>query len=170
MKLIFDNKYIKSYQFKNENEFERFVDNQDVQKKLIIEKDGNDFFYCYVGYNSLNSEKLFVITFDSYKAKEELAFLYWTKTNLVVLDNGNEIFLVDDSMQIINSYKIITPLIGLFITESNNLLILEEAAMKLVLPDGKLLKDEQFDLLDDYFIQNDILHLEYNSVKKKIIL
>ncbi|MCC5945593.1 MAG: hypothetical protein JJT94_11715 [Bernardetiaceae bacterium] len=170
MKMIFKNKYVKFYQFNSEAEFKTFVTNQGTINKLILEEQGGEFWYCYVGYDSLTSDKLFIIGFDSDSKQEELNLLLWTNSNLMVLDNQNEVFIVADNMELIASYTIVTPLIGFYITESNSLLILEEAAMKLVSQNGDILKNEQFDLLDDYQIIDNQLCIKVGTVNKIIEL
>jgi len=170
MKVIFENKYIKSYKFNSKGEFKTFFSNQEVGKKLLIEEHSGEFWYCYVGYDSLTSNKLFAIGVDSDISQEDLSFLYWIKNNLMVFDNGNEVFIVNDKIRIIGRYTIVTPLIGFYITESNHLLVLEEAAMKLISENGKMVKNEQFNLLDDYYICNNRLHIKIDVVDKIIEL
>ena len=170
MKMIVKNKYVKSHQFDSEAEFKTFISNQDVAKKLILEEQGGEFWYCYVCNDSLTSDKLFTIGFDSDTNQEELNLLYWSESNLTVLDNGNKIFIINDDMEMVASFPIITPLIGFYVTESNYLLILEEAAMKLISPSREVLKNEQFDLLDDYHIRDNKLHVRMDEVDKVIEL
>ena len=170
MKTIFENRYVKSHQFNSEEEFKPFYANQEATKKLILEEQGGEFWHCYVGYDSLTSDKLFTIGFDSDTSQEELNFLYWSESNLMVLDNGNEVFIVNEEIELIARYTIVTPLIGFYITESNSLLVLEEAAMKLISQNGEILKNEQFDLLDDYHISDNQLHIKMDAIDKVIEL
>lgn len=171
MQLIFDNKYVRSYRFKTKKEFSFFFDHQHVTPKLILEEQGGEFWYCYVGHDSLNSNKLFAIGFDSDTSQEDLHFLYWPKSELIVLNNASEVFIINDAMKEVAKYNLIAPLIGLHITQSNTLLILGEITMKLILPNGEVLKEEWFDdLLDDYQIIKNQLHIEVKGIKRVIDL
>lgn len=170
MKIILENRYIKSYKFNNKVEHDIFLANQIISKKLILAEQGERYSYCYVGYNSLNSDKLFLISFDSYNSEGELNFLFWSKNNLMVIDNGSEIFFINENLEVISSYSIITPLIGFYITESNALLVLEEATMKLISSSGEILRSEQFDLLDDYYVTDDVLHIRMGEINRTIDL
>ena len=169
MKTMFENKYVKSHQFGSKEEFITFFANQEVAKKLLVEGRGGKFWHCYVGYDSLTSDKLFVIGFDGDTSQEELNFLYWSKCNLIVFDNGNEVFIVNWAIELIARYAIITPLIGFHVTNSNSLLILEEAAMKLISQSGEILKHDQFDLLDNYYISGNQLHITMMNSMDKVI-
>lgn len=170
MKIIFENKYIKQYRFNNETEYRTFINNQDCNKKLILESLGKEFWYCYVGHDSLTSEKLFIISFNSDLSQDNLFFLYWGKSNLIVFDDGNKVFIIDENMKIIVTHAVVTALIGFHITESNYLLILEEATMKLLTSNGTVFKTEHFDLLEDYHIKDVQLHITTNNATKIIPL
>ncbi|WP_438422231.1 hypothetical protein [Aquimarina macrocephali] len=169
MKVIINNRYIKSYKFNNQIEFNRFIENQDIHKKLILNESKDNFQYCYICYDSLTSDKLFLLSFSDDSDGENMIFLFWDDKKLFVIETGDNIFIVDENMIIITSLNIITPIIGLFITTSKNLIILEEATMRLVDSDGKVLINEQFDLLEDYNLDNNKLYLKMMNEESKVI-
>jgi hypothetical protein len=168
MKHILGNRYVKVYRFTTSQEATFFVSNQKINNILSLEDTFGDNYYCYIGYHSLTSEKLFTISFSSDEEEENLSLLLWPELNLVAINTGRNIYLVDYEMNIKSSFDISTTLIGLYITKGNNMLILEEASLKLVSSSGKILQDELFDFIEDFRIDNCRLFI-HTSIEDKVI-
>jgi len=168
MKIIFENRYIVYHVFDYEHEFNTFINNHGTTKKLILGAQGGKYFYSYVCHDSLTSDKLFMIGFDTDVEKEELHFLIWKNNHLIVFNNGSETFLINDKMEILMSFFNTTPLIGFHITKSDSLLVLAEAELKLVSKAGDILMNEQFDLLNDYYIKDDKLYIKNDFMDRVV--
>jgi hypothetical protein len=130
-----------------------------VRKKIFIEESYGDYYYCYIGYNSLSSEKLFTISFSSDEKEDNLNFLFWDKAGLIVFDTGRKLYFIDDKLDIKHDFEITLPLIGLYLTEENNLLVLEEASFRVLNSSGQILKRELLDLIIDFSLENNYLHI-----------
>jgi len=171
MKVIFGNKYVRCHQFGDKRDFDKFFSNQNnLLGKLLLDEQGGEFWYCYLIHDSLTSDKLYAFGFDSDESHDRLNFFYWKEENLCVFDNGSMIFIVDESMNILNTFDIITPLIGFYLTDSGSLLVLEEASMKLIGSNGAIVKNEQFDLINDYHVSDNALHITMDSTDRIISL
>ena len=160
MKQIVKNRYLKVFKFSSTRDLETFLIEQNVKELLSIQDENEDNYYCCISYNSLTCEKQFVISFSSTKNEEDLNFLFWQEHDLFLLDTGKYVYLIDGKLAVIASFEITTHLMGLYLTNNNNLLILEEASLKLINSQGKIVKDEIFDLINDFSIKDDILSIK----------
>jgi hypothetical protein len=168
MKQIVKNFYIKALSFTSPEEASFFVSNQRGNKYLSIDDTFGNNYYCYIGYHSLTKEKQFLLSFSSDQSEDDLNFLVWDR--LIVLDTGKTIYLIDEILNIIKSFEITTPLVGLYLTNAENLLVLEEAYMRVINCKGDVLKAELFDLMEDFSIKDDLLLIQTNVGSKAIKL
>jgi hypothetical protein len=168
MKQIIGNKYIKVFKFASSKEVSTFLSNQGTENCLSIENLYSDIYYCYVCYSSLTREKQFVLCFSSDESEDNLNFLFWDEQRVFVLDTGKNIYLIDENLNIKKSFEITTPLIGLHLINKNNLLLLEEAFMRVVDYNGKILRSELFDLIDDFSIKDNILSIRTYDEGNKV--
>lgn len=160
MKQIFENQYIKSFRFTSQRELSFFISNQNAVRVLSLDEYFGDYYYCYLGYHSLTGDKIFAITFSSDEVEDNLNLLFWTQSDLLVVDTGKNLYLINSDMSLRAVFEIITPLIGLYLTSKRELLILEEATLKLISIEGEVLKNELFDLIEDFSIENDNLSIQ----------
>ena len=165
MKIAFRNNYFFLQSFNSYNELNFFLSKKDC-KKLLLHERGQSFYYALVESETLNQKELSVLAFSSDSPSEKLFFTFWPEADLKVLADRSKLYLVDHSCSMIADFEISTPLIGLHITNTGTLLILEEAAMKLVDRNGKVMLNEGFDLIHDFSIQNDLLVLDTYSGEK----
>ena len=166
MKQIIGNKYINVYKFLSAKEKSFFLANQETMNILSLDETFGDNYFCYVCYHSLTSEKQFVISFGSDKNEDELSFLFWEEHKMFALDTGKKVYLINNKLKIISSYEITTPLIGLFLANKDNLLLLEEASFRLVDFEGETIKNEWFDLIENFSIENDKLSIHTSEGNK----
>jgi len=166
MKQINGNQYIKSFGFKTSQECSTFVSNQGIKNILSLDETYGDNSICYVCYNSLTHEKLFIITFSTDEDENNLSLLHWNESHLLVLDTGKEIYLIDNNLNLKSSLEVTTPLAGLYLTKGNNLLILEEASMRLISSKGEVLKSELFDLIENFSIVGSLLSIKTSEGSK----
>ena len=159
MKQITNNRYVKPFRFTSSREISDFIKNQGNVKFLYFEETYGDNYYCYIFYNALTKEKLFILSFRSEEIEENLNFLFWNENKLFVLDTGNYIYLIDNKLDIVKKIDVNTPLIGIYLTHKNDLLLLEEASLKLIDSKGNILKEKLFDLLEDFNLENEILSI-----------
>lgn len=54
----------------------------------------------------------------------------FSESGLIVFDTGRKLYFIDDKLDIKHDFGITTPLISLYLTEENNLLVLEEISFK----------------------------------------
>ncbi len=162
MKIIFNNMYIKSFKFESFREFSSFINNQ-KGKTLSLEQSRGDIYYCYIFHHALTQEKLLMIHFCSDRMENNLSLLVWNNNKLIALDTGSNIYFINEEYNITTSFEITTPLIGLYQTNGNNLLILEEADLKLVTPNGHILKNESFDVIENFTIENNVISIKTNE-------
>lgn len=166
MKQIIGNRYLKSYKFSSLKETSVFIKNQKTSNILSIDDTFGDNYLCYVCYHSLTSEKEFVLSFCSDEKEENLIFLFWDEYKLFVLDTGKNIYLINDTLNIVASFDISICLIGLYLINKNNLLILEEASFKLINPKGQILMNESLDLIENFSIENGKLSIQTSEENK----
>lgn len=157
MMQIFKNKFIKTYAFNSYDESMVFERNQSVDLFLTLDGSFGDRYFYYVCFDSLTQEKLFYISFCSDMKEEELVFFHWHESKLMVIDTGKEIYLIDNELRIVANFEITSPLIGLHLTNENKLLILEEASLRLIDFEGKILMNSMFDLLKEFRIKENVL-------------
>jgi hypothetical protein len=170
MKHVFENRYLKELELHSANELLNFLNKQTVAKKLSIDDSLGENYYCVISYDSLKKEKEFIISFSTAENIENLNFLFWTQKKMFVLDTGKKIHIISENLKIIKSYEITTPIIGLHVTKSGNLLILEEAFVRVVDASGTILQSELCDLIDEFNIKNNILFIKTNETSKSITL
>lgn len=166
MKQIVGNRYLNTYKFSSSKEVSVFLDNQETKNVLSVDDTIGDNYFCYVCCHSLTSKKQFALSFCSDEKEENLSFLFWDNHKIFVLDTGQSIHLVTDNLNIISSFEITTPLIGLYLTNKDNLLLLEEASLRLVNSEGKVLISELFNLIEDFSIENGRLSIQTNEGNK----
>lgn len=170
MKLIIGNRYLKTFKFSSSKEAKNFLDRQGSKPVLDLKETFGDNYFCYVCYHSLTSESLFILTFSSDIDEESLNFLFWDKHELLVLDTGEYIYLIDGDLSIVAFFEVTTPLVGLFLISENRLLILEEAFLRLVDSEGRVIKSELFDLMVDFSLNNNYLIVKTDEGEKSIKL
>lgn len=166
MKQIVRDKYLKIFKFSSSQEATTFLRSQDTKNVLSIDDTLGDTHFCYVCFHSLTHKKQFILYFSSDEDDNSLNFLFWEKHKMLVLDTGNGIYLINDSLNITASFEITTPLIGLYLIDDDRLLILEEAFLRLINSEGKILKSELFDLIVELKIENGQLFMQTNEGNK----
>lgn len=166
MKYIINNKYVKTFKFSSYKEAAYFLGNQKPDKILSLDETFGDSYFCYVCHHSLTRQKQFVISFSSDVNEESLNFLFWTDHDKIVLDTGKLIYLIDIDLKIIASFDITTPLIGLYQLDKNRLLLLEEAFLRVIDHEGKILRSELFDLAEDFSIEDCQLSIQTRDDRK----
>lgn len=162
MKQIFLNTYLKTYTFDGYDDLKNFLKKNDNKKTLTLKETFGDFYYCFTLCDSLTGDKDFIISFSSDEKIENISILFWARFDLIVLNTGNLIYLIDKKIGIIDKYNVATPLIG-FYEIDDKLLILEEASLKIINQNGENLKSKQFDLITDFSIREKILYIKTNN-------
>mgnify|MGYP003429414724 CR=1 FL=1 len=168
MKQVIKNTYIKGFRFSSEEEALTFLKNQKAERSLSLEDTFGDSYYCYVCYHSLTRERQFVLSFSSDESEDNLNFLFWD--NMLVLDTGKNIYLIDENLNIKTSLEITTPLVGLYLISNEKLLVLEEAYMRIINYNGDIEKAELFDLIEDFSINDNLLSIQTSEENKVIEL
>jgi len=78
----------------------------------------------------------------------------------MAIETGKRVYLVNEDLFIINSMDVTSPIVGFLITNTNNLLIMEETSVTLVDFEGKLLMEELFDLIEDFELNGSTLTIK----------
>lgn len=168
MKQIIKNSYVKTFKFESSQEASTFANNQGSKKALSIDNAIGDNYYCCVGYHSLTKDKQFVLSFSSDENDGNLNLLFWD--NLIVLDTGKNIYLIDENLSIKVMLEVTTPLIGLYLINKERLLVLEEAYMRMINHNGDVVKTELFDLIVNFSIKDNLLSIQTSKENKVIEL
>lgn len=168
MRQVIRNKYLKGFSFLSLREALTFLDNQGVNKNLSLEDTFGENYYCYICYHSLTQEKLFSLSFSSDESEDNLNIMYWN--DLIVLDIGKKIYLIDDFLEIRSSIEITTPLVGLYVINDERLLVLEEAFVRVINNKGEVVRAELTDLIEDFSVKDNLLFIQTNEENKIIEL
>ena len=160
MRHVFKNRFIKSYLFRSADEQSRFVQNLGMVKDLWLDDSIGENYLCYVCRDSLSRKVLFCISFCTENQEEDLNIIYWHESSLMVIETGKRVYLVNEDLFIINSLDVTSPIVGFLITNTNNLLIMEEASVRLVDFEGKILLEELFDLIEDFDLNGSTLTIK----------
>lgn len=168
MKQIIENRYLKGYTFPSSKEAITFFNNQKAKNSLSIEDAFGDNHYCYVCYHSLTREKQFALYFGSDEIEEKLNFLFWNRS--FVVDTGNNIYLLEENLNIKASFEITTPLVGFYLIDKENLLLLEKAYMRVINYKGEIVKNASFNLIEDFSIKGSLLSIQTSEESKVIEL
>lgn len=158
MKYIFNNIYIKVLSFESFGKYCRYIDGI-PGKKFHLEGSYGDKYYTFLVKDSLSQENLFIYSFQSDYSKNDLAVLFWEKAGLIVLHTGTYLYFIDRSWSVKFSFEISTVLIGFHITKDANLLIMQEASITLINSDGKKIKAANFDLIENFRLEEETLFL-----------
>ncbi len=170
MKCIIENLYFKSYHFTTKQEALFFLNQQKTKKYLFLDETDGDHLYCYTCLDSLTNEVRFLIFFYSYKLEETLNLLFWPREDILVLDTGGYIYLIDIKLNIKTSINIVSSLVGIYLITPKELLVLEEISMKIIDFNGTILKEEFFDIIENFSINGDILSIQTEHEIKHIKL
>jgi len=157
MRQIFKNRFIKPYFFGSSNELSRFVRNLGEVKELWLEDSVGANYVCYVCRESLSGEVIFCLSFCSEEEVNDLNLIHWSKANLMVVETGKTVQLINEDLIVIKVLDLTYPVIGFQITPMNNLLVLEEGSMRLVDFEGKVLMEKVFDLIEDFELDGNTL-------------
>lgn len=168
MKQVIKNRYLKVFGFSSSEEALTFLNNQKAHKILSLDETFGDNYYCYVCYHSLTKEKVFALSFSSDEREDNLNLLYWN--NLLVLDTGKNIYLIDETLSIKALLEITTPLVGLYVINDEKLLVLEETFIRVINYKGEVVKSELTDLIEDFSIKENLLSIQTSEESKVIEL
>ena len=168
MRQVIRNKYLKGFSFLSLREALTFLDNQGVNKSLSLEETFGENYYCYICYHSLTQEILFSLSYSSDESEDNLNIMYWN--DLIVLDIGKIIYLIDDFLEIRSSIEITTPLVGLYVINDERLLVLEEAFVRVINNKGEVVRAELTDLIEDFSVKDNLLFIQTNEENKIIEL
>lgn len=159
MKHIIENRYVKTFRFNTSREANIFLANNYTVRTLSLTETVGDNYFCFIFFDSLTNEKQFLISFCGDDAEEELILLYWSEAKIFVLGTNKKIWLISDEFSILASFEISTTLIGLSLIKENTLLLLEEASLTLIDSQGRLIKTELFDLIEDFNLEDNLLNI-----------
>lgn len=166
MKLIFNNMYVQLFRFDSLNKFSSFIKQDDIDNVSLDETSG-DYYYSYVFYDSLSKKKLYSVYFLSDENDpKNLYLLIWQAKKVFGFHTGHKLFLLDELHNVIGSTNLLCPLVGLYVTAGQNLLILEEAAFKVVNSVGEILKEEQVDFINNFELKDQFLMLNTDGGKR----
>jgi hypothetical protein len=168
MRHIIENRFLKAFTFSSMSELSTFVNSQKAERILSIENALCERYYCYICYHSLTLEKQFVISFGSSESEENLNFMFWG--NLLLLDTGEDVYLIDETLKVRATFDITTPLVGLYLINDENILLLQEAYLRVINKEGEMIKRELFDLMEDFNIKGNILSIQTSEEAKVIVL
>lgn len=160
MKIIVNNLYVNEYCFNSFREQALFLNNINTQKQLVLENTYGEFYYCYVFCNSFAQEKEFVLSFCSDFIKENISIFLGTNKNVVIISFDSYIYFIDKKEgQVIKEIGLTSPLIGIYQIDDNKILLLEEVYIRTANPYGEIVQNMKTDLIEDFYIQDDMLYV-----------
>lgn len=145
MKQIFQNRFLRSIQFSNSVEESAFLDKIPTDRVLSIDTHDGQNPICYIGCNSVTQDVEYVISFRSDSNEEDLNLAFWA--DRIVIDSGRMVFVITNELILRASLELTTPLIGFHLISENEMLILEEAFMRIIDKEGRVHRSESFDLI-----------------------
>lgn len=160
------NRFIRSYSFTSPAELSYFLKKQGSIRELWLDDSIGNYYICYLFCDSLTQKPMFSITFSTDKSEAELNLLFWSGSKLIVLETDNKIYLINEELYIIASIDLMSPVVGLYITPGNSLLLLEETILRLIDFEGKTVMMESFDLIEDFDIDGNVLNIQ--TAEKKL--
>jgi hypothetical protein len=162
MRYFFGNKRIKTIAFSSNEEMLFYTSQHTIKHIVTLEDSFGDVSYMHILYEALTAEKKIAICFSSDEAESRLNLLFWPNNHIFVMDTGRKIYTLSEDFQLNRQFNldINSPLIGLYITKSNNLLVLEEASLRIVDSSGKILRSELFDLVENFTLENEQLSIQ----------
>ena len=173
MKLNYLNRILEFSFFKNSTEAKTFFENQKSTRNLFLSDTYGENSCVVKCMDSLSREVEFCLGFSSETKPDELSLITMFESDRWIVQVDNELFFISLSeSKVVNKSEIYTPLIGLHLKESR-LLILEEAGLKVVDKNGKVLQEQTTDLIDTFELKNSTLSIftvngERTEVKLKI--
>ena len=170
MKQIIKNRYLKLVSFNSYNELNEYVMSLKVKNELELKDSFGDYYYCYSFIDSLTSEHELYITFSTDEKEENLSILFWDAMELFILNSGMKIYFITHDLTILSSFDITSPLVGLMVLNSNKILILEEATLKVISSNGKIEQEELFDLMLNFQLEGSKLSITTEGYKKNYTL
>lgn len=160
MKIIVKNLYIKEYCFDSFREQVLFLDNINSPKQLVLENTYGELYYCYVFYNSITQEKDLILSFSSDSTIENINICFWTNENIVIMSFDSSIYFIDNKeCRVIEEIGLTSPLIGIYQINDNKVLVLEEAYIRTINSNGKIIQDMKTELIENFTIQDHILYV-----------
>jgi hypothetical protein len=170
MKQIFGNRFVKAISFRTYEEWAYFSNNHSSVKNLWLESSDGEYYISYVFCDSLTKRPFFILSFCCESMESELNLMLWDKSKLIVVETDTQIHLVNEEPSVIASLDVTSSIIGFHLTQANNLLILEEAYLRLIDFEGKILIRELFDLAEDYTLEGNMLIIKTAEERKRINL
>ena len=159
MKQIINNRYLKSASFNSYDELNKYVTSLKVKNGLNLQDTFGENYYCYTSIDSLTSENEFYITFSTDEKEEYLSVLLWDTANLFLLNSGTKLYFITCDLTIIGSFEITSPLVGLYVLTNDRILILEETTLRVVNSNGKIDREELFDLMLNFHMEGNRLSI-----------
>jgi hypothetical protein len=154
MKYIINNTFLKEFRFSSSQEVSDFLSNQKNVNVLTLTDGFGSNHYCYVSYHSLNENAQFIISFSTDEKDSNLNTLFWSDEKTLVVDVGNNLFFIKENLEIEGPLEITTPLIGLYLIDKHRLLVLEEAFVRIVDSNSRVLKKALFNLIENFNIED----------------
>lgn len=159
MKQIVDNLLIDIIKFDNSQKANLFLNTQLELRALDLEETYGDNYYCFILSDSLTLERRHVITFFA-DSEDDINLLFWYKYKILIINIGNEVYLIKNFSERIGHYSIQTPLVGLSIIDDDCLLILEECSSTLISPKGDIIRHQNFSFIENFYLRDNTLILK----------
>jgi len=169
MRQIFRNHYIKVETFNFNKDWAAFIDKQNAERVLSLMDVQGDNYYCYIFCHALTGEEEFFLSFSSDHKQEELSLIHWPYSDLIVLETGRNIYLINTDFTVRATYPTLYPLLGMYVTANNTLLMLEDIALRIIEAQGNIIASDTFDVIEDFSIVNDLLTIQTGAGERKII-
>ncbi len=171
MKTICNNKWTSLFVTQSYREFEERMAKQKNDKIMTLNQDKSGiYYYCIDVKNSLTQENIFAITFSTDHEENSINFLIWDQ--LFILSTGTALYFVNSiDIKMEASFELFSPLMGLYITKGNRLLVLEELSCRILSSRGEVINSYEFyDIVESFILKEDALSINVNNEQININL
>jgi hypothetical protein len=164
MKIICNNIWTTCFATKSYRELSEQIIKHENNKIIVLNEDKKGiYYYCICGNDSLTQKNIFSLVFASDYEENNIFFLTWDK--LFIISTGTELYFIStEHIKVNTSLSLFSPLIGLYITQENNLLVLEELSCKILSRTGKVVSEDYFnDVIEDFKLQDNMLFIKIDN-------
>ncbi len=170
MKLNCSNRILSFSVFRTLDEAETFFNRQTSTQRLFLSHTFGDHNCVVKCMNSLSGDVEFCLGFSSETRSSDLSLIAKFELDRWIVQVDSFLFFINPSQsELINKCEIHTPLIGMY-SENDKLLALEEAGLKVLDFDGKILQEHTVDLINTFELKDGVLSVCTIDGEEEIIL
>lgn len=162
-----NNHNVSLVKFDNTKQLNLYTSKVAISKIVNLDFSYGDLAYLLKFKHSLNDTVSFAISYSGYS--EDINLLYWDGINLLAAIANETVYIIRD-FEVIATFELYTSFIGYYVTNENNLLILQECDLKIINTLGEVIMEKVLDFIENLYVKNDILYLKFENDEMQIHL